>query len=78
MFFASLVDEHFPDGDPWDLLALPISSEVAVAATVCQADGISRWFLSALLVICLHTAILYIVKGDVICTRMRLLPRMSH
>ena len=58
MFFASLVDEHVPDGDPWDLLASPVSSEVAVAATVCQADGVSRRFLSALLVICLHTAIL--------------------
>ena len=72
MFFASLVDEHVPDGDPWDLLASPVSSEVAVAATVCQADGVSRRFLSALLVICLHTAILCIVKGDVICTCMRL------
>ena len=72
MFSASLVDEHSPDGEPRDLLASLISSEVAVAVSVCQADGVSRRFLSALLVICLHTAILYIVKGDVICTRMRL------
>ena len=30
MFSASLVDEHSPDGEPRDLLALLISSEVAV------------------------------------------------
>ena len=72
MFSASLVDEHSPDGEPRDLLASLISSEVAVAVSVCQADGVSRRFLSALLVICLHTVISYIVKGDVICTRIRL------
>ena len=34
MFFASLVDEYFPDGEPRDLLAPPVSSEVGVAVTV--------------------------------------------